>query len=164
MEFMWKNKGICKSDWESTMTFNKCSITHNKMKNLYSGEELGVQSPRRCRKCPDCSDCRFSGLRHMEMKAMECRMIEDRVTHNPRKKCFDMDYVFINNPSKLSGNVGQIIKISEAVEKRLIKEGQVNDFNEIFEEFINQGMLRHITQMEMDQWRGPGQYVPICHV
>ena len=34
----------------------------------------------------------------------------------------------------------------------------------MFEEFIDQGMLWEITQMEMDQWRGPVHYVPIHHV
>ena len=75
-----------------------------------------------------------------------------------------MEYAFIDDPAKLSNNIGQVIRIAEAEERKLIRDGLVEEFNKKFEEFIELGMMREISQMEMDQWTGPVHYVPIQHV
>ena len=143
---------------------HKCRIDFAGVKDFFSGEEQGIEPPRRCRKCRGCADCSFRGLKHLEIEAMEYKMIEDGVKHNSELDRFEVEYAFIDDPAKLSDNIGQVIKIAEAEERKLIKEGLVEEFNEKFEEFIELGTLREISQMEMDQWTGPVHYVPIQHV
>ena len=95
---------------------------------------------------------------------MEYKMIKDRVKYNSELNRFEVEYAFIDDPAKLSDNIGQVIRIAEAEEKKLIRDGLVEEFNEKFEEFIELGTMREISQMEMDQWTRPVHYVPIQHV
>ena len=43
-------------------------------------------------------------------------------------------------------------------------EDLTEEFNEKFDEFLNLGTLREISQYEMDTWKGPAHYVSIQHV
>ena len=75
-----------------------------------------------------------------------------------------MQYAWQDDPAKLSNNLGQAIKIAENEEKKLIKEGLTEEFNEKFDEFIKLRTLEELSQHEIDNWGGPSHYVSIQHV
>ena len=75
-----------------------------------------------------------------------------------------MQYGWRDDPAKLSNNLGQAIKIAEDKEKKLIKEGLTEEFNEKFDEFIKLGTPIELSQHEIDNWGGPSHFVSIQHV
>ena len=58
---------------------------------------------------------------------------------NKEKGYFEVQYAWQDDPAKLSNNLGQAIKIAENEEKKLIKEGLTEEFNEKFDKFIKLG-------------------------
>ena len=91
-------------------------------------------------------------------------MIESGIKHNKERGHFDVAYAWVDDPAKLHDNIGQAIQIAEHEEKKLAREGLTKEFNEKFEEFLNLGTIREISQLEMDTWKGPAHYVSIQHV
>ena len=66
----------------------------------------------------------------------------------------------MDDPSKLSDNFGQAVKIAEREEKKLAKEGLTEEFNQKFDEFIMLVTLEEVSQHEMDSWAGPSREHP----
>ena len=95
---------------------------------------------------------------------MEYVAIEQGIKLNKEKGYFEVQYAWQDDPAKLSNNLGQAIKIAENEEKKLLKEGLTEEFNEKFDEFIKLGTLEELSQHEMDTWGGPSHYVSIQHV
>ena len=46
---------------------------------------------------------------------------------------FHVKYPFLVDPKELSDNYNQVKKIAEAEERKLEKEGRVNEFNQLFQ-------------------------------
>ena len=90
-------------------------------------------------------------------------MLEKGVNHNPNTGKFEVEYAFIDEPTKLSNNLGQVISIAQSEEKKLVREG-LEEFNQKFEEMVQLGILSEVTQREMDVWDGPVHYVSIQHL
>ena len=91
-------------------------------------------------------------------------MLEAGVKSNSGSENFTVEYVFLEDPAKLSNNIGQVIRIAESEEKKLVRDGLVEEFNMKFKEMIELGTIREISQHEMDIWKGPVHYVPVQHV
>ena len=104
-------------------------------------EGLSVELPRRCSDCRGCQKCSFRGQQHTEQETMEYKAIEQGIRLNKEKGYFEVQYAWQDDPAKLSNNLGQAIKIAENEEKKLIKEGLTEEFNEKFDEFKRLGTL-----------------------
>ena len=139
-------------------------VSYLSSKDFMEAEGLGVEPPRRCEDCRGCQKCSFRGQQHTEKEALEYMMIESGVKHNKERGHFDVAYAWVDDPAKLHDNIGQAIQIAEHEEKKLAREGLTKEFNEKFEEFLNLGTIREISQLEMDTWKGPAHYVSIQHV
>ena len=77
----------------------------------------------------------------MEREALEFKMIKGGLKLIQAKKQFEVEYPFLNDPRKLSNNLGQAISIAMAEEWKLPKEGLTKEFNEKFEEYLNLGTI-----------------------
>ena len=77
---------------------------------------------------------------------------------------FCVSYHFIQDPSILPNNKGQVIKIAICEEKRLVKAGLLDNFNKEFEKMISYGALVELSDAELSLWGGPSHYVSLQHV
>ena len=127
-------------------------------------DDLGVQPPRRCGNCLNCKDCSFRGHMLTQQEQYEYQILESKVRYDPASQSFHVSYPFIEDPSILPNNKGQVIKIAEREEKRLIKSGLLGDFNQEFVKMIKHGALIELTPEEMSIWDGPTHYVSLQHV
>ena len=91
---------------------------------------------------------------------MEYNAIEQGIKLNKEKGYFEVQYAWQDDPAKLSNNLGQAIKIAENEEKKIIKEGLTEEFNEKFDEFIKLGTLEELSQHEIDNWGGAATSCP----
>ena len=44
-------------------------------------------------------------------------------------------------------------------EKRLIKKGSVDEFNQVFNDIVSRGVFKELTAEELDSWSGPVNYI-----
>ena len=59
----------------------------------------------------------------------------------------------------LTDNWRQVIKMGEVLEKRLKRDGTMDEYNSCFQEFLDRGCMRKLTNQEMAQWDGVVNYV-----
>ena len=68
------------------------------------------------------------------------------------------------DPRELADNYYQVIKIAEFEERKLEKEGRMNEFNELFTKLQELGAVEEISDHELKSWAGPVHYVSLQHV
>ena len=90
----------------------------------------------------------------------ELRLIENGIWIDPVARKSWFKYPFIKNPNVLKNNRSKVIKVEENVQQNLIKKGQLGIYNEVIRDYIKRGVIRKLTQEEMDDWDGPVNYVP----
>ena len=65
------------------------------------------------------------------------------------------------DPSILSDNKGQVIKIHQRLEKKLLKNGTLEAFNQEFHKMISNGSLVELSPEEMQIWGGAIHYISL---
>ena len=68
---------------------------------------------------------------------------------------FKIKFPFLVNPSELADNYGQVVNIAETEEKRLIRDGKLQEFNDLFRKIQDLGALDEISEAELKSWTGP---------
>ena len=127
-------------------------------------EGMGCEPPRRCNNCKNCKECSFSASQVSAKEAWEYSKMEERVKYDPVAKKFRVKYFFLQDPSVLSNNYGQVFAIANRLERKLEKEGLTSQANKLFDKMIDLGVVEEITP-ELDKaWTGPKHYVSIQHV
>ena len=72
-------------------------------------------------------------------------------------------YPFIKQ-GNLSNNQGQVMSMQSSLEKRLMKTDKIEVYNSCFQDFINRGVLKEVTEEELEAWEGGINYVSHHHV
>ena len=93
-------------------------------------------------------------------EADELRLIENGIWIDPVARESWFKYPFIKSPDGLKDNRAQVIAIENSVQKGLIKKNQLEIYNGVIRDYIKRGVIRKLTQEEMDDWDGPVNYVP----
>ena len=96
----------------------------------------------------------------MKREADELTLIENAITINPVTKTAWFRYPMIKNPEILQDNRTQVIGIETSVQKTLINKGQLELYNDVVRDYIKRGVIRKLSQEELDEWDGPVNYVP----
>lgn len=122
-------------------------------------EGLGVQLPRRCRNCNNCYECSFKGLHLSWQDNKELAMIEQGLSLDIVKKKWTSDYPFKCDPNILKNNRAQAISLMQSFEKRLKRNGRLEEFNQLFQESIDRGIFAPVDHG--DNYTGPVFYVSI---
>ncbi len=68
-------------------------------------------------------------------------------------------YPFFIPPSELKDNYQQVKTYTERMEKRLIKQGRVEEFNSQFRDTVERGVFRELSEEELKGWKGPLNYI-----
>ena len=146
----------------SAHTVNRVSVVPNY--NYFDHDNLGIQPPKRCSKCQGCKDCSFRAHKLSLQEQYEQQVLESKVQYDPTQQCFSVSYPFTEDPSILPNNKSQVIKIAEREERKLEKEGRLEEFNQEFDKMIEFGALKEISKEDLDMWEGPTHYVSLQHV
>ena len=139
-------------------------ITYKSVREYLDANELHVEVPRRCNNCMNCDECSFLGHLLSLREQYEHQHMKQNVSYDETEKVFKVKYPFLEDPSILSNNVHQAIKIGEREERKLFKEGLMDDFNTEFNKMISCGALVKLSKGDMESWTGPVHYVSLQHV
>ena len=146
----------------ATIHYNK--LTFKSVRDYLDANELHVEVPRRCNNCMNCEECTFQNHLMSLREQYEHQMMKENVTYDEVEKVFKVKYVFLEDPSRLSENLHQAVKIAEREERKLLKEGLMDDFNAKLLEMISYGALIELSNNERSSWTGPVQNVSLQHV
>ena len=138
----------------------KLSFTQDR--DFYTLENLGVDAPRRCEGCRNCRECSWRSQSLSRKEAFELEYIEKCVDFKDGR--FHIQFLFLVDPHELADNFHQVVKIAEVEERRLLKEGRLGEFNELFLELPKLGRVVEICNFELRSWSGPVHYVSLQHV
>ena len=94
----------------------------------------------------------------------EYKVLEDHVEYEEATKSFKVKHAFTEDPSILSNNINQVVKIAEREERKLHKEGLTTSFNQEFDKLLMNNVLQELTEDEMAAWAGPVHYISLQHV
>ena len=90
----------------------------------------------------------------------ELRLIENGIWIDPVAQESWFKYPYLKSPEVLGYNRAQVLAIENGVQQSLIKKNQLEDYNEVIRDYLRRGIIRRLTQEEMDSWEGPVNYVP----
>ena len=94
----------------------------------------------------------------------EYQLMEDCVTYDEVEEVFRVKYPFTEDPSILTNNFKQVVKIGEREERKLAKEGLTEAFNQEFKKMIEYGALVELSDDIKRSWSGPVHYVSLQNV
>ena len=122
---------------------------------------MGIQAPKRCGNCLKCKDCVFRNQQLSQKEQYEYHIIESKVHYVESQQCFHVQYPFSDDLHILPNNRGQVTKIAERLEKKLLKQGKLEQFNSEFDKMLEGKAIVELSQEEMDSWNGA---VPTSHL
>ena len=122
-------------------------------------EQMGTSQPRRCNNCLGCGYCSNQAIEYSRKELAELRLIEKNVYINTELKRVEVRYPAIKNFNILSDNREQALGRARSLEKRLIKTGRKEAYDEQLQDFITRGAIDKITDEEMENYRGAVNYV-----
>ena len=122
-------------------------------------EEMGVGQPRRCGTCSNCSRCSVRSQEMTRREQEELGMIEKNLQVDSNTKTATFRYPVIKDLSILTDNRRQAIQMIKGLESRLIKKGEMADYNQELRGFVDRGVLRELSPKELEEWSGPVNYI-----
>ena len=124
-------------------------------------EALGTDPPRRCKTCANCKECQFRTNLLSAKENAEYDIIVSNLKFDEKNGKWSTAYPFIEHPMILKDNYGQAYACMKSLENKLIKKGKLSEFNDAFSDIVSRGVFRELTQAEMNEWRGPVNYISI---
>ena len=70
-------------------------------------------------------------------------------------KRYRVEYPFTEDPSILTYNINQAIKIAELMEQKAMKKNLPTEMNAEFNKMIEYGALVELSEDDMRSWNGP---------
>ena len=137
-------------------------LTYTQDRDFYTMEGLGIEPPRRCPGCRGCKECSWRGQQLSRQEAFELEYMENCVEFKDGK--FLIKFPFLVDPTELSDNYNQVVRIAESEERKLEKEGRMGEFNTLFNKLQDLGAVEEISDSEMLAWSGPVHYISLQHV
>ena len=141
---------------------DQVKLTYSQEREILSLDDLGVEPPRRCQSCRGCKDCIWRGQELSRQEAFELEYLEKCVEFTGGR--FHIKFPFLVDPNELSDNYNQVVRIAESEERKLLRDGYMDRFNELFTKLEDLGVIEEISKAEMSAWRGPVHYISLQHV
>ena len=147
-----------------SVNVNNVKVSVKPSHEFFEGDVLGIEPPKTCGNCLNCKDCSFRGQQLSQLEQYELKIIESKVKYVASQQCFHVQYPFLDDPNTLPSNRGQVLKIAEREERKLMKENLLEQFNTEFDKMLENDVIAEISEKEMNMWDGPVHYVSLQHV
>ena len=130
------------------------------LKDFLSVEELGVRPPPICKTCKSCQICKPASQFLSLKDYREMNVIKSKLSYDSQCQCWRASYPFVKDPGVLTDNYDSAYRALKRREKKLLKEEKLKQsYNDQVLDFVNRGVLRKLTDVELQDWHGPVRYV-----
>ena len=109
---------------------------------FFESEDLGVHPPKLCSTCTKCPDCKF---RNSSLSRDEAEVVakQESLMHlNEAEKKIEVKYAWNENLHCLGDNMKQAISFQKSVERKLLKQGELDPYNAELQKNIAKGFLK----------------------
>ena len=117
---------------------------------FFETEDLGVHPPKMCNTCKKCPDCKFRNSSLSRDEAEVVAKQESLMTHNKTEKKIEVQYAWNENLH---------IAFQKSVEKKLIKQNELEAYNAEIKKKIDKGYLVKLEKDDLQDYKGPISYV-----
>ena len=142
-----------------TATVLKIRQGHFSPPDFLSAEAVGTETPRRCATCKHCKECTYKMESLSWEENNELAIIEEGLVLDEDKCKWTAKYPFHTSPTILEDNKYQAKACMKRLEQQLIKKGDLDAFNQQFEETVERGVFKKLTEEEAAAWHGPVNYI-----
>ena len=97
--------------------FRATRLSYKSVREYFDSNELNVETPRRCRNCMNCDECTYQGHKMSLVEQFEYKTIKSNVRYDDVEIVYRVSYPFTEDPSILTYNFHQVVKIAEREEK-----------------------------------------------
>ena len=147
------------SPWEARAHHTQAIRASNKF-NFMECEEMATNQPKRCGNCMSCLKCSVRAQELTRKESEELIMIESNLVLDSEARKLSYRYPLIKDPAVvLSDNRQQAVGMAKGLERRLIKEGLYKAYCDELQDYINRGVIRLLTDKEIEEWDGAVNYV-----
>ena len=129
------------------------------MPEFFETEDLGVQPPKLCNTCKKCPDCKFRNSSLSRDEAEVVAKQESLMSHNTTEKKIEVQYAWNENLHLLRANKTQAIGFQKSVERKLIKQDELDSYNAEIKKNIENGYLVKLGAEDLENYKGPISYV-----
>jgi hypothetical protein len=132
---------------------------HAIQKNFLEAEVIGTEVEKRCKSCKNCKECSFKAVCLSWAENQELMKIEAGLSLDEKEKKWTAEYPYLLNPEVMKDNKGQAMACLTRLENQLIKKNELQAFKEQFEEAVDRGVFKKLTEEELKKWTGPVNYI-----
>ncbi len=125
--------------------------------DFVTAEALGTDAPRRCVNCLGCRQCRYRNTQMSWQEAEELQMIDEGLRFDERAGRWIASYPYLVDPSIMVDNRPQALKMMESLERRLRRSGDLEAFDQVFNEAVQRGV--YVPLEDPRAYRGPINYI-----
>ena len=152
--------GFQKGCWRSTGVNVICNVVDKFLTDFFSVEEIGVRPPPICKTCKSCEICK-PAAQFMSLKEhMELSVIKSKLTYDKEEQVWTADYPYNKDPSVLKDNYQPAFDVLKRRENKLLKDESLRTlYSEQVTDFVNRGVLKKMTEKDLQDWTGPVRYV-----
>ena len=125
--------------------------------DFWEGENMGVLPPKRCGRCMVCQECKDTALIRSRRDQDELEMLQKSIKLENQELI--VSYPFIKSPECFPNNRQSVLNMAIKQEARLEKKGLLNKYNEELMKYITRGILVPISKEEMEEYKGPVNYI-----
>ena len=128
--------------------------------DFMSVEDLGIRPPPICRSCKNCETCKPASQFLSLKEYRELNVIKSKLSYDEHAKVWTASYPYLRDPIVLKDNYDMVFKILLKRENKLMKDEMLMEkYREQIEDFVNRGVIRKMTNEELENWTGPVRYV-----
>ena len=121
---------------------------------------MGIRPPPVCKTCKSCQVCKPAAQFLSLKEHRELNVIKSKLSYNESKQEWSASYPFIKDPSILSNNYETTLKVLKRRERKLNNDPKGKElYNGQVQDFVKRGVIRKMTEKELQNWTGPVRYV-----
>ncbi len=124
-------------------------------------EAMGTDLPRRCPACKNCKECQFRMASLTFKENTEYKVILSKLRLDVGRKKWVAGYPFNTMIERLIDNYNQARGYKSKMEARLLKTGRLDEFNRQFQDNVDRGVFKAVSQEEAERYKGLVNYISI---
>ena len=144
---------------------NQATVFHSSVKtpSFFEAEELGTVPRPHCESCTkkvtQCKDCSYRGQMLSKQQREVVSKVESSMRLDPTERRIHVSYPFKPAAYQQRDNHGQAVVVQTNIERRLIRDGLVSDYEKEMKKAIEAKLVVKLSQEELRAWTGPVHYL-----
>ena len=146
-----------------------CNFINAEIRDYVTNDSLGLNLSPKCSIClktPECKQCKLLTQPVSFKDQEEGRLIKDSIDFDYEKKEVRVSYPYLKDPHKIfppdQSNFKLASKLANNLKNSLSKDDLLNEYSENWDDMINRGVIKELSEDEIESWESSGNPVNYC--